>query len=353
MASDAPPAASSASFDGYFSRRTTSVLPPFSSKVTVVTDPPPPPPPSSVVHASREWGCTSTYVPKNATGSAPPTSKTSRYLPPTRGSVSQDSSFIPIDLGTHHRLSSSALVNASNTMRAGPLTVRVTTTSRSDFSTVVRFFTGPGLPSILAFIALYLSGEFLDNLVQRREPFAPPPAVALEPRRLSLQAARAQPPRPHASDFLRRDEPRLLQHADVLLHARERHLELLGQVRDRRVGAAEVLQHAAPRGVGERGERGIKAGVRILNHMVQYTRGTCSGQGGWYVSELLHPAAARTPSETPHDLRPPPFRSRLPDAARDRRRARSRPSERPDATGAIPRASRSTRFPAQIGRASC
>src|ERR1044071_8622213 len=185
--------------------------------------------------------------------------------------MSQDSRIIPIDLGTHQRLNSSALVNASNTMRAGPLMVRVTTTSRSDFrSTVVRFFTGPGLLSIFAFIALLRSCQFLDNLVQLVEAFVPTLAVPLEPRCLFLQAARAQLARPHAPDLLRGDEPRLLQHADVLLHARERHVELLGKVRDRRVGAAELLQHAAPRGVGERGERSIKAGPDILNHMVQY-----------------------------------------------------------------------------------
>jgi len=44
--------------------------------------------------------------------------------------------------------------------------------------------------------------------------------------------------------------PRLLQNADVLLHARERHVELLGKVRDRSVGSSELLQNATPRGAG-------------------------------------------------------------------------------------------------------
>src|SRR6185312_598545 len=162
-----------------------------SSKVTVVTGPPSPP--SSLVHARRECGCTSTYVPKNATGSARPTSNSNRYLPPTRASISQDSRVIPIDFGTHQRLNNSALVNASNTMRGGPLMVRVTTTSRSDFrSTVVRFFTAPGLLSIPAFISLLLSCEFLDNVVQLVEAFVPALAVPIEPRRLFLQSARPQ-----------------------------------------------------------------------------------------------------------------------------------------------------------------
>src|SRR5215510_13129508 len=108
MASAAPVSASSSdSFEGWVSRRTTSVLPPLSSKVTVVTGPAWPP--SSFVHARREYGFTSTYVPWNATGSGS-ASNTNRYLPPARASSSQDSRVIPIDFGTHQRLSSSALV---------------------------------------------------------------------------------------------------------------------------------------------------------------------------------------------------------------------------------------------------
>src|SRR5690349_3860155 len=107
-------------------------------------------------------------------------SNSRRYLPPTRASISQDSSVIPIDLGTHQRLNSSASVNASNTIRAGPLMVRVTTTSRSDVrSTVVRFVTGPGLLSLLVLIALLLSCEFLDHLVQLVEACLPALTVPL------------------------------------------------------------------------------------------------------------------------------------------------------------------------------
>src|ERR1044072_2610267 len=224
-----------------------AVVPPSAARAPVV--PAPSSPPSSLAHARREYGVTSTYVPKNAAGSGL-WSNTSRYLPPTRASTSQDSRVIPIDLGTPQRWNSSALVNASNTIRAGPLMVRVTTTSRSDVrSTVVRFFTGSGLLSILALIALLHSCQFLDNLVQLVEAFVPALAVPLEPHRLFLQSARAQLAHPHAPDLLRGDEPRLLQNADVLLHARERHPELLGQVRDRSVGSSEPLQKTTSRGV--------------------------------------------------------------------------------------------------------
>src|SRR5688500_5745708 len=249
---------------------TSNVLSPFSSNVTVVTDPPSPL--SSLVHTRRECGVTSRYVPKNAIASG---SNSRRYLPPTRTSISQERSDMPIDFGTHHCLNSSGLVHASNTMRAGLLKVRVTTSSRSDFrSTVVRFFMGVGSLSLLASIDLLLPFQFLNNLVQLAEACRPELAVPLDPCRLFLQSAPAELPGPHAPDLLRGDEPGLLQDADVLLHACEGHVEPRGKGRDRGVGTSKLLQNATPRGIRERGERGIEAGPRILNHMVQYlTRG--------------------------------------------------------------------------------
>src|SRR5262245_28954057 len=157
---------------------------------------------------------------------------------------------MPIDFGAHHCLNSSGLVHASNTMRAGPLTVRVTTSSRSDFrSTVVRFFMGVGSLPLFAFIDLLLPFQSLDNLVQLVEARVPELAIPLDPRRLFLQSARAELAGPHAPYLLRGDEPGLLQDADVLLHAREGHMELLGKVRDRSVGTSELLQNAASSGI--------------------------------------------------------------------------------------------------------
>src|SRR5215813_9852927 len=144
---------------------TNSVLPPFSSKVTVVTGPASPP--SSLVQTRRECGVTSIYLPKNSSvleGSWP---NTKRYLPPVRTSISQERRNMPIDFGTHHRWNSSGFVHASNTMRAGPLNVRVTTSSRSDFrSTVVRFFMRVGSLFLVASIDSLLPFQRLDNLVQ-------------------------------------------------------------------------------------------------------------------------------------------------------------------------------------------
>src|SRR5215813_9871999 len=257
---------------------TSSVLPPFSSKVTVVTAPPSPP--SSFVQTRREYGVTSMYLPKNSMGFESPWPNTKRYWPPVRTSASQESRDTPIDFGTHHCLSSSGLLHASNTMRAGALKVRVTTSSRSDFrSTVVRFFIGVGSLSFLASIGFLLPFELLDKLVQLVEACVPELAIPLDPLRLGLQSSGAQLAGAHAPDLLRVDEPCLLQDADVLLHAREGHVELLGKVRDRSVGASELLQNAASGGIRERGERVIEAGSRILNHVVQYTTHGAGMQG--------------------------------------------------------------------------
>src|SRR6516162_11793264 len=195
---------------------TSSVLPPFSSKVTVVTGPASPP--SSLVQARRECGVTSIYLPKNSSGFEASWPNTKRYPPPTRTSISHERRNMPIDFGAHHCLNSSGLVHASNTMRAGPLKVRVTTSSRSDLrSTVVRFFIGVASLSLLASIDLLLTFQVLDNPVQLVEACLPEPAVPLDPCRLFLQPARAEPAGPHASDFLGGDEPGLLQDTDVLL----------------------------------------------------------------------------------------------------------------------------------------
>src|SRR4029079_16242963 len=53
-------------------------------------------------------------------------------------------------------------------------------------------------------------------------------------------------------------------------HARKGHVEPLGKGCDRSVRSPELLQYAASGGVRERAERGVVAGLSILNHMVHY-----------------------------------------------------------------------------------
>src|SRR5499427_9966741 len=179
-------AASRASFEGYRSCMTTRVSPPLSSKVTVVMAPPSPP--SSFVQTRREYGITSMYLPKNAIGfSETGWPNTKRYVPPVRTSASHEMKDIPNDFGAHHCLSNSGLVQASNTMCAGPLKVRVTTSSRSDFrSTVVGFFMGVGSLSLFSSNDSFLPFQFLNDLVQLVEACDPELAVPLNPCRLFL-----------------------------------------------------------------------------------------------------------------------------------------------------------------------
>src|SRR5262245_62106144 len=208
-----------------------------------------------------------------------PSPKLRRYLPPVRTSISHDRSVMPIDFGTHHCLNSSGLDHASNTRRAGASNVRVTTSSRSDFlCTVVRFMAGS--LCFLASIQFLLPFQFRDDLVQLAEPRVPELVIALDPRRHFFQSARTDPAGAHAADFFRDDEPRVLQEADVLFHAREGHVELLCQVRDRGFRVTQLLEDAATGDVRQRSERGIEVGVRILNHLVQYlTTGLHTMQG--------------------------------------------------------------------------
>jgi hypothetical protein len=138
-----------------------------------------------------------------------------------------------------------------------------------------------GSLSLLAGIDfLLLLFEFLDDVLQLGKACIPELAVPVEPCRLFLESARAELARPHASYLFRGDEPGLLQDADVLLHACEGHVELRGKLGDRRVAASQLLQNAASGGIRERGERGVKTGVQMLNHMVQYCTSAAEMQWG-------------------------------------------------------------------------
>src|SRR4051812_42342130 len=114
---------------------------------------------------------------------------------------------MPIDFGTHHFLNSSGFVHASNTRRAGPLKVRVTTSSRSDVrSTVTGFRFAADSLLVLATIDLLLESQFFDDVVQCAESRVPQLLIPLDPRRHFLEAARADPACAHAPDLLGGDE---------------------------------------------------------------------------------------------------------------------------------------------------
>src|SRR5688500_1918792 len=118
----------------------------------------------------------------------------------------------PYDAGAHHFATSSALVQAPKTMRAGPLKVRVTTISRSPSSfIVVSFFMTRSL-SFLASIALLLFGELLDEPIELVEARIPEASIFLEPVVHLAERLRAQLVEPLLSARLHLDEARLLEH---------------------------------------------------------------------------------------------------------------------------------------------
>src|SRR4051812_43562833 len=123
-------------------------------------------------------------------------------------------------------------------------------------------------PASIGFLPLF---QILDDPVQLVEAIGPELAVLLEPCRRFLQSIRTELAGPHATGLPRDDEPGLLQYADVLLHAREGHVEFPGEIGDRGLSTSELLQYPASSDVRESGERGVEVGIRILNHRVQYT----------------------------------------------------------------------------------
>src|SRR5690349_23062571 len=94
--------------------------------------------------------------------------------------------------------------------------------------------------SFVASIVLLLLFQLLDDLVQLVEARIPEPAIPVDPGRLLVEPPRTEPARPDAPDLLRGDELGLLEDADVLPHARQGHVERLGQIRDRCVGMPEL-----------------------------------------------------------------------------------------------------------------
>src|SRR5262245_17635109 len=149
--------------------------------------------------------------------SVPPAANSSRYLPPVRTSISQDTSVMPAPFGTHHRRNSSGSAHALNTMCGGASNRRVTTSSRSDFrSTAVRFC-ATGL-LLVCWSIFFLLFHLENDLVQGIEPRLEELAMRFDPFGLRLEAALPKLARPHPSDLLRHDEACPLQDGDMLLH---------------------------------------------------------------------------------------------------------------------------------------
>jgi hypothetical protein len=89
--------------------------------------------------------------------------------------------------------------------------------------------------------------------------FAPESLIVIEPfsggaHRFGLEAAGDG-----AAGLLALDEPRIRQDVEMLHHRRQRHLERLGQFRDRNALAlAQLREQRAPRRIGKRGKGAVE-----------------------------------------------------------------------------------------------
>jgi hypothetical protein len=75
--------------------------------------------------------------------------------------------------------------------------------------------------------------------------------VCRDPGFLVFQLSWAEAAAPHPSDFLSNDKARVLEDFYVLLDARKGHIEALGQIADRCIGAAESLENPPASGIGK------------------------------------------------------------------------------------------------------
>ncbi len=74
----------------------------------------------------------------------------------------------------------------------------------------------------------------------------------------------------HAAMLHGGHQPGRLEDAQVLEDGRQRHVERLGQLADRRPAAGQPRQHGAARRVGERAKHRVQPGFLIHNQLVNY-----------------------------------------------------------------------------------
>src|SRR5213595_494294 len=88
-----------------------------------------------------------------------------------------------------------------------------------------------------------ISFRSFDDLREAVEP--------LQPRADALEGVGHEHARADTADLLRRDELRLLEQPDMLLHSGQRHAEGLGEFADRRAAGTESFEDGAAGRVGE------------------------------------------------------------------------------------------------------
>jgi hypothetical protein len=103
---------------------------------------------------------------------------------------------------------------------------------------------------------------------ERVEPLLPEFAVAPQPLGCVLHRSGRERAAYDPTLLLPRDQPGVLEDAEVLHESRQGHRKRAGELGDRAAAAGEQAHHLPARGIGERGENGVEGFVLILNHTV-------------------------------------------------------------------------------------
>src|SRR5688572_299444 len=133
-------------------------------------------------------------------------------------------------------------------------------------------------------IALLLSSslELIQVLLQPVVAFLPETPVPLRPRGDLLQRSRLEPGWPPLPLATPGDEPRSLQHLQVLRDGRQAHLERFRQLRHRGLPRRQPRQDRPPRGIREGREGAVQptgcrghSTLQLNNCLVNYCRSRC------------------------------------------------------------------------------
>jgi len=106
--------------------------------------------------------------------------------------------------------------------------------------------------------------------LQRRDPIFPIPPILIGEIRHFPHRFRPQRDMMLAPDNCSSHEPCSLQHANVLGHCIEGHVERLRELRHCRVPSLQPSEHSPPRRVAQRGEHSAQRCISIINHTVEY-----------------------------------------------------------------------------------
>src|SRR6266542_3634041 len=239
------------------------VFPSRSSRVSVSTEMCPGMPSHSNVHTMRSGRTISRNSPRNPGISPSGPRCTIRHAPPGRKSISQLA--ISYFLGPHQRDMCSHELCASNTRSRGASKTRVMTISWSDGVVTVSALLA--LPPIALLLSSTL--ELVQVLVQPVVALLPEAAVPLGPVGDLLEWPSLEPGGPPLPLPAPRDEPRPLEHLQVLRDRRQAHLERLRQLGDGGLPRRQPPENRPPRGIRESPEGAVQSFGELQHSTLQ------------------------------------------------------------------------------------